>query len=135
MIVDTSALIATFQEEEGHEPILAALVEDEGFIPTPVSLEFARVLSRRGFQMADIDAFLEALLSGPLSMISFDQAATNIAIKANLIYGSGLGTGGKLNLLDLMVYGTAKSLDRPILCTGRDFASTDIPIHPASRPV
>ena len=45
----------------------------------------------------------------------------------------GNSKGGKLNLLDLMVYAVAKRTGRPILCTGRDFASTDADIHPASR--
>ena len=45
----------------------------------------------------------------------------------------GNSKGGKLNLLDLMVYAVAKRTGRPILCTGRDFASADADIHPASR--
>lgn len=42
-------------------------------------------------------------------------------------------SGGVLNLLDLMVYAAAKDRDEPVLCTGRDYAFTDVGIHPASR--
>ena len=56
-----------------------------------------------------------------------------LSVEANIRYGSGNGKGGKLNLLDLMVYAAAKALDMPILCTGYDFMSTDAKIHPASR--
>lgn len=55
------------------------------------------------------------------------------AIVGNERYGSGNGSGGLLNLLDLMVYGAAIETGLPILCTGNDFAATDAMIHPASR--
>ena len=38
-----------------------------------------------------------------------------------------------LNLLDLMVYAVAKERGEPPLCTGNDFATTDLVMHPASR--
>jgi ribonuclease VapC len=36
-------------------------------------------------------------------------------------------------MLDLMVYGMAKTMSLPILCTGKDFSVTDAAVHPASR--
>ena len=45
----------------------------------------------------------------------------------------GVNANGTLNLLDLMVYAVAKRTERPILCTGKDFTTTDADIHPASR--
>ena len=45
----------------------------------------------------------------------------------------GNSKGVKLDLLDLMVYAVAGRTGPQILCTGRDFASTDADIHPASR--
>lgn len=45
----------------------------------------------------------------------------------------GMKNGGVSNLFDLMVYAAAKDRDEPVLCTGRDYASTDVSIHPASR--
>jgi ribonuclease VapC len=53
--------------------------------------------------------------------------------EAHRLHGLGNGRGGRLNMLDAMVYCGAKRLKRLILCTGRDFASTDAAIHPASR--
>ena len=60
-----------------------------------------------------------------------DHAAT--AATAQIAFGKGNGRGGALNLLDLMVYAVAKDSGMPLLCTGRDFASTDAHIHPSSR--
>lgn len=36
-------------------------------------------------------------------------------------------------MLDLMVYVVAKERGEPLLCTGKDFAASDLRIHSASR--
>lgn len=82
---------------------------------------------------AGTSAFLAELMTGGLSVEDFTAADADLAIAANPLYGSGNGHGSRLNMLDLMVYAVAKRTGLPILCTGRDFATTDIAIHPASR--
>ena len=79
------------------------------------------------------DRLIARLIEEGLRIVPFDGAAAEAAIGANPNHGKGNGTGGKLNMLDLMVYGVAKVTGLPILCTGRDFAATDALIHPASR--
>jgi uncharacterized protein with PIN domain len=56
-----------------------------------------------------------------------------LAPEAHRQHGRDNGTGGKLNLLDVMVYCMARRLGQPILCAGGDFVPTGIMIHPASR--
>jgi ribonuclease VapC len=68
-----------------------------------------------------------------LSIVAFDRDHAEITATARELYGRGNGRGGRLNFGDLMVYAIAKSRAEPLLCTGRDFASTDREIHPASR--
>jgi ribonuclease VapC len=135
MIVDTSALVAAVRMERGGEQLLAAFDSGSGFIPAPVLVEFTRVTEFTD-NLADVRAaeFVATLLKGSFKIYPFDEAAAQFAASANAAYGSGNGKGGKLNMLDLMVYGTARALDMPILCTGRDFAATDAAIHAASRP-
>ena len=134
MIVDTSALVACILEEEGHSKILVALQTQVGFIPTPVLVELHRVTKLNGNQRNSATlSLIETLLSRSISILPFDIISAEIASSANAEYGSGNGKGGKLNMLDLMVYGTAKAMKLPILCTGRDFALTDALLHPASR--
>jgi ribonuclease VapC len=41
--------------------------------------------------------------------------------------------GGVLTVLDLMVCAFARNYGEPVLCTGKDFATTDIALHAASR--
>lgn len=134
MIVDTSALVAAVKGEPESEDLKRAMLRG-GLVPAPVLLEFRRVLTERGAHPApEAELILQDLLSAELAVEPFTGEDAEIAAAANLEYGAGNGRGGRLNLLDLMVYATARRLGAPILCTGRDFASTDALIHPASRP-
>nr|WP_310524103.1 type II toxin-antitoxin system VapC family toxin [Polymorphobacter sp.] len=135
MIIDTSALVAVSWAERESESIRAALLSGHGLIPAPVLVEFRRVTSLAGNRP---DPLVESLLldfvKAGVGLIPFDVASAEAAAAANSLYGSGSGNGGRLNMLDLMVYGVAKVMALPILCTGKDFAATDAVLHPASRP-
>jgi ribonuclease VapC len=133
VIVDTSALVAAAKDEPESEDLKRALLRG-GLVPAPVVLEYRRVVTERGARAApEAEMILQELLSAELTIEPFTAEDAELAAAANLQFGAGNGRGGTLNLLDLMVYATAKRLDVPILCTGRDFASTDALIHPASR--
>lgn len=134
MIVDTSAIVAVAYREEGGDPIQQALLTEAGIIPAPVLVELRRATALEGnLPHPDVDDLLVELLSGSVTIEPFSAADAELAAAAMAPYGRGNGSGGKLNLLDLMVYGMSKRTRRPVLCTGRDFASTDILLHPASR--
>lgn len=134
MIVDTSALIAIVSREAESASLAAAIVATPGVLPAPALIEFRRVITLRGSRTApEAEAVLRFLLSQSLEVEAFTEADAGHASAANDRYGAGNGRGGTLNLLDLMVYGAAKRMALPILCTGRGFSATDIPIHPASR--
>lgn len=103
-------------------------------IPAPVMVEFRRVTALPGNSPDPIaDQILDQILVGLSRIEDFTAPDAEQAASANPLFGSGNGRGGTLNLLDLMVYAIARRMDLPILCTGRDFASTDAKIHPASR--
>jgi ribonuclease VapC len=134
LIVDTSALVAVAFAEAEHEPILDALLNETGFVPAPVLVEYRRVMSLAGNAPSPAgELLLQRLLERRLSVEPFGSADAHEASAANAPHGSGNGRGGTLNLLDLMVYGMGRRMNLPILCTGRDFAATGIAIHPASR--
>ncbi|MGF1550503.1 MAG: type II toxin-antitoxin system VapC family toxin [Sphingomonadaceae bacterium] len=132
MIVDTSALIAILHEEPRHLE-LGNAIAGGGFVPAPVLVEFRRVATRRGAREApEAEAMLAQILT-QLLVEPFTAADADLAASANIEHGAGNRRGGRLNLLDLMVYAMARRMDLPILCTGADFAATGIAIHPASR--
>jgi ribonuclease VapC len=134
VIVDTSALVAVVQKEHGFEVLKRALTIEAGLVPAPVTVEFNLVTSiGQNDPEPEAQAFLKALLSHRQAIASFTDEDAALSAEAHRLYGRGNGRGGKLNMLDVMVYCMAKRLARPILCTGRDFAATDAAIHPASR--
>jgi ribonuclease VapC len=134
LIVDTSALVAILRREEQFERMLDTLLTERAALPTPVLVEFRRVTSIAGNEPhAGATALLARLTADNLQLESFTPEDAGLAAAANPLFGTGNGRGGRLNMLDLMVYAVAKRMDLPVLCTGRDFAATDISLHPASR--
>ena len=135
MIVDTSALIAVHLRENGWEPLRDALVEEEALVPAPVIVEFNLVTSLPANDPdPDAGVLLSKFLTRSCRVCAFSDDDAAMSAEAHRLHGRGNGRGGKLNMLDVMVYCMAKRHGRPILCTGRDFSSTDARIHPASRP-
>ena len=134
MIVDTSALVAILTQEPGWKRLRAALLDEPARLPAPAKVEFLRVARGERLGLGDIAEILlgewEAM---GLEIVPFDDDHARLAAQANALHGSGSRTGGKLNLLDLMVYAVAKQRREPLLCTGKDFAATELVLHPASR--
>lgn len=134
MIVDTSALVAIMTEEAGHMALRLAIADGQAAIPAPVVVELHKVAMSRGAEALDrAIRLLAAITDHGASIVPLSADAARLAAAAIPRFGTGNGVGGTLNLTDLMVYGTAMALRLPILCTGRDFAATDAPLHPASR--
>ncbi len=134
MIVDTSALIAILLRESGADTLLNAIANEGGLLPSPARVEYLRVASGDRVGLGNEAAtLLERFERLNLETVAFTSAHARIASEANLRFGKGIAPGGALNLLDLMVYAVAKERGEPLLCTGHDFAATDLVIHPASR--
>jgi len=132
LIVDTSALIAIAKGEPGWEELRTAINMSVCVVPAPVVTELQIVMAGR-LPGIDSDLFIAGLIANGATIAAFEQRHSGLTAKARERYGKGNGCGGLLNFGDLMVYAIAKQRDEPVLCTGRDFASTDLEIHPASR--
>lgn len=134
MIVDTSALAAIAMAEPHWEALLAALADSKCVVPASVLTELQLATPKRGpLVAAAASALVEQLLEAGAKVAPFGHRHTIITAAARNRYGKGNGKGGKLNFGDLLVYAVAKDRGEPLLCTGTDFASTDLLIHPASR--
>lgn len=134
MIVDTSALVAITYRETDYERLRDTILSEGGRLPAPALIEFKRVVTGRGrYAHPAAEELLQDLIPTSLKIEAFTGEDAEIAVGANATYGQGNGSGGTLNLLDLMIYATARRCGEPILCTGRDFAVTDAIVHPASR--
>lgn len=120
--------------EPHWETLLAALANSECVVPASVLTELQLATPKRGSEVvAATQALIEQLLEAGAEIASFDQRHAAFTGLARERYGKGNGQGGKLNFGDLLVYAIAKDRGEPLLCTGNDFATTDLLIHPASR--
>lgn len=122
MIVDTSALIAVPQKEEGYERIEAILAGSGRLrIVADTSVEAMTVaVGRRG------EAGKEAI----------EETDAEFAAVACARYGEGTGCKNRpdpaklMNLGDCFAYALAERTGVPLSCTGNDFAATDISLVP-----
>lgn len=125
MILDSSALVAVLLREPGYEALLGSLCSvNEAGIGAPNLVEAGIVLSSR--MGTDARGLLTRFLaeSGCVT-IPFSEAHWSTAIDAWLRFGKGRHTAA-LNFGDCLAYATARVAGRPLLCTGDDFARTDL---------
>lgn len=121
--------------EPGAEQLRdAMLTATTAAIPAPVLTELSLVTG--GYsdgRREHAKKLVEALIATGTRIATFEHRHADITVAARALYGKGNGSGGRLNFGDLMVYAIAKDSGLPLLCTGSDFSSTDLVIHPASR--
>lgn len=125
MILDSSAIVAIMREEPGHARLNAAIQGTQRVaMGAPTILETAIVLSTRfgasGQQL--LRAFSRLT---DLEIVPFDEAHGELAIETHLRFGKGRHPA-RLNFGDCMTYAVAKLAREPLLCTGDDFAKTDL---------
>jgi len=131
MVIDSSALVAVFRREPGHE-ILVDLIDgaETACVSVVSRLETISVLCGRriGADPTQVAEHLDALHIEPVP-VSIEQM--NLAIGALLTFGKGRHPAG-LNIGDCFSYALAKARGDTLLFKGDDFARTDI--MPAWRP-
>lgn len=123
--VDSSAVIAVIQSGPEEARLRAALHQaSRGLISTASLLEIQIVMAGKGSTVSwpDIEALLRTYRVAPHP---FDERQLTFAREAALRFGKGRHKAG-LNLTDCFSYALARSQNLPLLCTGRDFAHTDI---------
>lgn len=127
MIVDSSALVAILLREDGWEALRSAVTEEEVVgIGAPTLLEVALVVSGRARRdrSEDVRRFVRDL---GIIVISFEEEHARVAAEAFAHFGKGRHRAA-LNFGDCMSYAVAKLAGQPLLCTGEDFARTDLPL-------
>jgi ribonuclease VapC len=135
LIIDSSALVAIILGEPHSIELRDAIFgAPEAQLPATAMTEIQLVIGGKGRSyLAAAEALFELLFAKGVTVVPFEHRHADITTIARERYGKGNGRGGLLNFGDLMVYAVAKDRGEPLLCTGRDFASTDLEIHPASR--
>ena len=125
MIVDGSAIVAVFMKEPGFDGLVDKLVGAASLgIGTPNLLECGMVLTARLRRDARplLFRFLQEFVIIP---VSFGDEHCREAMDAYMRFGKGRHPAA-LNLGDCCAYATARLAEQPLLCTGGDFARTDV---------
>lgn len=130
IVVDTSAVVAIL----GNEPTAQELIDvidssDRRLVSAATLVELGIVMEvRLGAAGGSIvDRFIR---DGEIIVVAVDRHHADRAIEGWRRFGKGRHAAA-LNLGDCFTYALAAETGLPILCTGNDFARTDLEVIPA----
>jgi ribonuclease VapC len=127
LVVDTSAAVAVILGEPGSGELAACL---EGAVvrlmPTAIRVELGIVIEARLWP-AGQDVAERFLRDAKVDMVPVDADLAGRAMSGWRRYGKGRHPAG-LNFGDCFTYALADRTGHPVLCTGGDFAATDITV-------
>ena len=126
IVLDTSALIAIVAKEPERESFLAVVEAGGECFVSALTLYETRLvaLSRLGDAgLKEVNDLIDAIA---VTVVSFDNAQSELAFQAYRQFGKGFHAGAALNICDCAAYALAIALSAPLLFKGNDFAATDV---------
>lgn len=126
-VVDTSAAMAALLNEPAAPAIRAHLdAVSRSFMSAGTLQEFGIVLEARigAVAAAKIERFLR---EAGTEVVSVDRALVDRAMAGWRQFGKG-NHRAALNFGDCFTYALASTRNLPVLCTGNDFAQTDVAV-------
>lgn len=131
IVIDSSALIAIFRQEEEAVSFARRIIADGQPMMSAANLVEASIVLRsmKGVSPAKAEQWLDDFMVEAgiqIEPVTTDQA--RFARSAHLRFGKGTGHRAALNYGDCFAYALAKAMDAPLLCKGNDFPLTDIQI-------
>ena len=126
MIIDSSAFLAMILDEpEKAEFQKKILTATEPLMSVANYLEICLKLERCTNESGQYD-FDEYFSKTGIELVPISIEQTQLARRANKIYGRGSGHKAKLNFGDCFAYALAKDKELPLLFKGEDFIYTDL---------
>ncbi len=125
MVLDTSGILAVLLAETGSDRLIERISQSPiVVVGAPTVVETAIVLSSRLGRDARpmVNGFLR---EAETEVVPFSQEHWEIAVDAFQRYGKGRHPAA-LNFGDCLTYAVARLAQLPLLCTGKDFARTDL---------
>lgn len=125
LVVDTSAAVAVILGEPGSDELAAHLEAAAArMMPAAIRVELGMVIEARLWP-AGQDAVDRFLRDAEIDIVPVDADLAARAMSGWRRYGKGRHPAG-LNFGDCFSYALAEQTGHPVLCTGNDFAATDI---------
>jgi ribonuclease VapC len=126
LVVDTSAMVAIIRAEPGGAWLASRLdLPGSHLMAAPIFLELGMVLESRAPGSAGIAR--RAVRDASIEVIAFDDDLAERAMEGWRRFGKGRHPAA-LNFGDCHTYALADQLGLPVLCTGNDFAQTDLEV-------
>ena len=131
IVVDSSAVIAIFRQEDNAETYARRIAADDDPIMSAANLVETSIVLRGLKKIAPqkaerwLDDFMKTA-GIRIEPVTLDQA--DAARSAHLQFGRGTGHSAGLNYGDCFAYALAKAMNASLLCKGNDFPLTDISI-------
>lgn len=129
IVIDTSAVVAILSGEPVADALIDAMeAADARYLSAATLVEVGIVLEARHGPAGAlaVDRFLR---DGEVEIVALDRAQADRALDGWRRFGKGRHPAA-LNLGDCSTYGLAAELGAPVLCTGGDFAQTDVVVLP-----
>jgi len=127
VIIDSSAVVAILLQEPGFEPLLDRVAARGSVgIGAPTLAETAIVLAAR-LGLPGQTLLARFVSEGRISVLPFTDEHWPVAVDAFRRYGKG-NHPAALNFGDCLTYAVARLEGEALLCVGRDFAKTDLPL-------
>jgi ribonuclease VapC len=127
LVVDTSAAVAIILGEPGREELAVSLENSLArLMPATIRVELGIVIEARLWPAGQdvVDRFLR---DARIDIMPVDADLAARAMSGWRRYGKGRHPAG-LNFGDCFTYALAERTGHPVLCTGNDFAATDITV-------
>lgn len=127
LVIDTSAAVAIVFDEPGSEELASHL---EGalarLMPAAIRVELGIVIETRLWPAGQdvVDRFIR---DAKVDIVPVDEDLAARAMSGWRRYGKGRHRAG-LNFGDCFTYALADRTGHPVLCTGEDFAATDVTV-------
>lgn len=128
-MLDASAAVAIVLGEDGAEELDRLLGTNDAVTPAATLVEVSLVVEARA-GLAGAAILDELLRDGHVEVVDVDESLARASVRAWRRFGKG-NHRAALNFGDCFVYALAEATGHPILCTGNDFAQTDLEVLPA----
>ncbi len=127
VVVDTSAIVAILQMEPGADVLTQVMEVAQARLLSSASFVEAGIVLEARFGAADSGMLERFVADAEIDVVALTRAQARAALGGFRRFGKGRHPAA-LNLGDCYAYGLAIEDEAALLCTGTDFAKTDVPV-------
>lgn len=132
LVIDTSAIMAVMLREPGSTGLLERLATTSPRLMSAATRVELGIVAEARLGPAAADLVRRLLRDTRIEVVDVDEDAADRAGSAWRRYGVGRHPAA-LNFGDCFAYALADSTGFPLLCTGDDFAATDLDVLTPTR--